>query len=156
MSENYSLGADSKLYIADALFTGDQATDVESATLTELDIVRDVTVNEVDAIADATTRASKKFRSNAATISDVTIETEIVFKKGDAQYAKLRTAKTTKAEVGIVALTGPDDEEGNEGPAGNFIVENFNTTQALEDVVKVSVTLRASSFIQIYVVPSAP
>ena len=148
----YQLGKNAVLYLASAVFTAADGAAVTAATLTAIPIVKDVTIDESDELADATTRGDGGFKTNAPVLTDLSIETTLVFHATDTQLATLRTAKTAKAEIGLAALTGPKDVAGNQGPVGNWIIERWGSEQALGDIVKIPVTFRPSSFMQIHVV----
>lgn len=152
MAFKFALGKNAKLYIAAALFTGADATDVTSADLTVVGNVKDLNINGEKAEADTTTRESGKWRSRAGTLIDGAIEYETQAKSPDETLTKIRNAWLNDTELGFVALTGDKDTEGHEGPAGNFNVMNFSRVEELEDSIRYSVTLVPSSQMQWYVV----
>ena len=132
MNEYFPLGAKAKLYFGDA--------GAALSNLTELDNVKDVTVNMDKGSADTTTRANQGFRSETPTLKEVQIECEIQFKINDAAYTALRDAWLNDTPLRLAALTGDRTESGSEGPMGDFGIKTFNRSEPLEDTIKVSVT----------------
>ena len=151
---NYKLGMNAVAYLAAALFDGNEDTDVESATLTALDQVRDVTLNLSAAQADVTTRGNNGWRGKAGTLKEASVDFEIVAKAGDAGVEALRNAFLNNTEIGLVFLDDDIDTEDAEGPAGNWTVTGFSRGEALEDAVKYNVTVEFSTFQQWYVAPA--
>lgn len=132
MNEYFPLGAKAKLYYGEA--------GVALSNLTELDNVKDVTVNMDKGSADTTTRANQGFRSETPTLKEVQIECEIQFKINDAAYSALRNAWLNDTPLRLAALTGDRATTGSEGPMGDFGIKTFNRSEPLEDTIKVSVT----------------
>jgi len=148
--ESFLLGMNAKAYLADAPFAGNTPTDVTGAALTELSNIKDLTINLETGEADITTRANNGWRATAATLKDGSLEFEMLWKPGDSNFAAIRDAWLNSTEIGVVALTGANDDTGAEGPASNFTVTSFTRSEALEEAVTVSVTLKPSSQTQWY------
>ena len=150
MAVNFKLGMNAKLYIADAVFTANDAAAVEAATLAEVDNVTNVTVTLETGSADITTRGNTGWRATAATLKDGSIEFEMVWKPSDANFSDIKDAWLNSTEIGVVALTGAIASANNEGPAGNFVVTNFSRDESLEEAIKANVTLKPASYMQWY------
>lgn len=145
------LGMNAKLYLAAATLSGDEASDVEAATWTEVDNVRDLTLNLETGEADITTRANSGWRQTLGTLKDGSVEYEAVWDDADTQFGLIKDAWLAGSEIGVAVMTGDIEVAGEEGLAGNFSVTNFTRSEALEDAIKVSVTLKPSSQSQWYV-----
>jgi len=150
MAFTYQLGMDAKLYFASTKFTGNDPSDVEGASLTEVTNAMNVTVNLEAGEADITTRGNSGWRATAPTLKDGTIEFEMLCKNPDTTLQSIRNAWLNKSEIGVVALTGDVNTGGHEGPAGNFTVTNLSRDESLEEAVKYSVSLKPSSQMQWY------
>jgi hypothetical protein len=100
---NFLLGFNAKLYLGSALFTA-TPTITGGGTLTEMDNVKDVTVNTEAATADTTTRATTGWRTQAPTLRRMELSFTMQWKPSDAQFSAIKTAYLTNAEVAAVAL----------------------------------------------------
>jgi hypothetical protein len=127
-----------------ALYFGDEGEAL--ADLTELDNARDVNLNLEKAEADATTRANSGWRATVGTLKTGTIEFEMVWKPDDAGFQAMRASYLTDALVEVACLDQDRDTSGAQGLKGSFNVTNFSRSEALEDVVKVNVTLKLYAF----------
>lgn len=151
MNFNYRLGINAKIYRTSALFTGNEASDVTSATKNEMSNVRQVAINGQAGEADISTRATSGWRATAPTLREMEVTFQMVAKSPDTDLAAIRTAWLNSSEVGLVVLTGAYDEAGNEGPAGNFTITNFSRNEDLEEAIVYDVTAKVSSFPQWFV-----
>ena len=142
---SFVLGMDHKLYYSDTpvIAANEAAYDTISNLIGN---VRDASTNLETGEADKTTRANDGWRSTAATLKDGTLEWEMVWDTSDAAFAAIQTAWETRAEIALAALDGLIATVGSQGLTGNFQITNFSRSEDLEDVAKVSVTAKASSF----------
>ena len=147
MAEEFLLGMNAKIY------QGPTGTDL--ASLTEMSNVKDVTLNLEAGEADVTTRANQGWRATAPTLRECTAEFEMLWKPGDAAFDAIIAAWLAGSEISIAAMDGAIATEGKKGLVSNCSVTNFSRSEPLEEAVKVSVTLKPSSFTQWYVVPAA-
>ena len=144
MSQTFILGMNAKIYQGAAAAT--------LATLSEMDNVKDVTLNLEAGEADVTTRANQGWRATAPTLRECTAEFEMLWKPGDAGFDAIKTAFLTSATLRLAVLTGaksPDDiapVTGTEGPLGDFAITNFSRNEPLEEGVTVSVTAKLAVF----------
>jgi len=148
MSENFVLGKDAKAYFSAALLTA--AVGPDALAWTEIDNVKDLTLNLETGEADITTRANNGWRATAATLKDGSIEFEMLWKPGDAAFEAVKDAWLASAEIAFMALDGAEDDSGREGFASNFTVTNFSRSEPLEEAITVSVTIKPSSQSQWY------
>ena len=155
MDENFKLGMDCKLYFDTTPVTDSTEAQYGGIT-TELDTVKDVTLNLETGEADITTRGNKGWRATAATLKAGSVDFEILWKPGDAGFQAFRDAWKDSAEIAVAILDGPHDAEGSQGLAGNFTVTNFSRNEPLEEAVTASVTVKPSSHNDWYTVPAAP
>lgn len=115
------------------------AAGTAAASLTEVTIARDVTVNHSAGTADMSTRG-KKYRVQDVTLNELTIDFELLYEEGDAQYELIRDAYHAQDPIALAALSGPVATTGSEGPYGDFKITNFSRSEPLEDGATISVT----------------
>lgn len=125
------------------LFAGAAGTAV--ASLDEVTICRDVTFGGDTGTADASTRASR-FRKKELTLTELTLDIELKYVPGDAEYELFRDAWLTGTPIAIAALSGPKATAGSEGPYGDWIITNFGRPEPLEDIVVVNITAELHDF----------
>jgi hypothetical protein len=116
------------------------------ASLTEMDNVKDVTLNLEAGEADVTTRANQGWRATAPTLRECTAEFEMLWKPGDTGFDAIKTAFLTSATIALAVLTGEKATSGTEGPRGDFSITNFSRSEPLEEGVTVSVTAKLAKF----------
>jgi hypothetical protein len=150
MANSYKLGKNAKFYLADSTLSGNTDSDVTGATWTEVDNVRDLTLNMEKEEADITTRGNNGWSQTAATIKDGSVEFEMLWKPGDANFEAIKDAWLNDNEIGAMALDGDKDTSDNQGPAGNWSVTNFSRSEPLREAIKANVTLKPSSQTQWY------
>lgn len=141
----FTLGKDGKFYINDTLFTVLE-TEPTSGTWTEFDNVRDLEITTDTDEIDITTRANSGFRATAATIKDSTIEFEALWKVNDTNFNAIQSAWDSSGEIAAMALDGDRTVANNSGLIGNFTVPGFSRSEPIADAMKVSITLKGSSF----------
>jgi len=133
-------GKDFKIYInTDASPYGYSG----SPTWTEWNIVRDVTRNLGNIMADSSIRATE-FYLEVPTLTQLTIDAQSVYVPSDVCLQELEAAFYDKEAVEIVVLDGPIGTIGSRGVYFVANVTKFNDTEALEGVGMVDVTLSPS------------
>jgi len=150
MADNFTLGMNAKLYYADAVLSA--IVTPLAATWNELDNAADVTLNLTTAEADITTRANSGWRATAATLRDGSIDFESVWKPADAGFIALQAAWEDGSEIGLACMDGSITTADNQGLASNFVVTNFTRTEPLAEAIRVSITVKPSSFTEWYTV----
>jgi len=143
------LGMNCKLYRGAALLDGDTVTPA-TASWTELDDVRDLTLNLQKGEADMTTRANDGWRAIWPTLKDGTIEFEALWDPDDAGFAALLSAWKNDTEIALACMDQAITTEGAEGLASNFHVLDCSRSEPLEDGVKASVVIKPSSYSEWY------
>jgi len=138
MPENYQLGMDAVMYWGSAA--------AELAAMTELDNVRDVTVNLEAGEADVTTRANSGWRATAATLRECSVDFEMVWKPGDPAFEALKDAYLAGTLIELAVLDQDRETAGAQGPKGSFAITSFSRNEALEEGITVSVTAKLSAF----------
>lgn len=151
MGANFVLGKDCKLYRC-ATALNDSANTPALATWIECGNARDLTINLETGEADITTRGNGGWKATVATLKDGSIDFEMIWRPGDTFFDAVQTAWAGSSEIALAALDGADDVDGSQGLASNFTVTNFSRSEPLEEAVKVSVTVKPSSFTEWYVV----
>lgn len=105
--------------------------------------VRDVNINLETATADVTTRGGNGFRQVAPTLSEGSIEFEMIYDTTDALYTALNSAYLNRTLIDMAFADGVIATVGTRYFRAEFAVTNFTLNQALEEAVKVSVTLQS-------------
>lgn len=146
---NFTLGLNAKLYRAAALFDGTTDAVVDAATLTEMTNVRDLSISGSTGEADVTTRGANAWRQTASTLRELEMTFEMVHDEADADYLAIIDAWLHNSEIAMVAL---NDSTGanSDGPASNWVVTQVDRDESLEEALKVSITVKASSDTQWY------
>jgi hypothetical protein len=139
-----------KIYRGNQVLAGQNAAAVNAVTWTELGNVRDVTLNLETGEADITTRANDGWRATAATLKDGGVEFEMVWNVNDAGFTAIKDAWEDSAEISLAVMSGELTTTNEEGLVSNFTVTNFSVSQALEEAITVSVTVKPSSETQWY------
>lgn len=127
----YRFGKDAKCYRGTA----------GSTAATEMDNVRDLTLNLSTVEADTTSRASTYFKSSKVIFLDASLEFEMLDEAGDTHLAAIKTAFMTKAAIALY----PKDVTGGEGLDADFYITALNRNEPLEDVVTYSVTAKPTN-----------
>lgn len=139
------LGLDCKAYY---LSTGtreswDGSTPAPAA-LTEITVIRDVTLNLSRSESDVTTRGSNGWRQTLTTLKEGEVTFQIVWDTEDASFTAIRNAWLNGTTLAAAFLTGAKDEAGAEGLYADFNVANFTRNEGLEEGVTVDVSLRVA------------
>ncbi len=138
MSQTFLLGMNAKVYQG--------ATGGELAALTEVDNVKDVTLNLEAGEADVTTRGNQGWRATAPTLRECTAEFEMLCRPGETAYEAVKTAYLSSSTIRLAVLTGDKETSGTEGPLGDFSITNFSRNEPLEEGVTVSVTAKLAVY----------
>lgn len=118
------------------LFRGEAGTTAE----TEVENVKDVTVNLESGEADVTTRKTKGWRASKATLKDASIEFGILYDTEDEDFRAFQAAYFGNTPIALFVSDG----EGN-GLDADFTITNFTQEQPLEDAISVSVTAKPTA-----------
>ena len=107
--------------------------------------IRDVTQNLETGEADVTDRSGGGWRQTAATLKDGTVEFEMLWDTSDANFTAIQAAWENSTTIEMVFLDGVITDAGNEGLRADFSVTNFSRSEALEEAMTISVTLKPSN-----------
>jgi len=146
---NFVLGMNCKLYYCTTLLDGGSNTPATLSWL-EMDNIQDLNQNLETGEADISTRANSGWEATAATLKNGAIEFEALWKPSDTAFEAFKDAWLNATEIAVMALDGSKATSGNQGLASNFSVTNFSRSEPLKEAVKVSVTLKPSSYSEWY------
>jgi hypothetical protein len=109
--------------------------------------VRDETMNMETALSDVTNRASNGWRQQVGTLSEASVDTQMVYQAGanDTQFIQIRDAFLNKSRL-LMGFFDDDPAASGEtinGLAGGFGVTNFSIGRQLEEAMMVDVTFTA-------------
>jgi len=135
----YVLGMNAGLYQGPA-----GATD--PSTMSEVDNVRDVTLNLEAGEADITTRGNSGWRATAPTLRECTVEFQMVWRPGDAVFDAIKAAFLSAGTVALAVLDQKATISGAQGPLGDFSITNFSRNEALEEAIVADVTAKLARF----------
>jgi len=124
------LGLDCKLYRGAAGATA--ATEMKNVTNVQLSLETGE--------ADITTRAAQGWKMSAATLKEASIEFEMLYDPGDADFQAVQSAFFNHTALAIFVSDGSGG-----GLDCDCVVTNFSIDQSLEEAVKVSVTLKPTN-----------
>lgn len=143
---NYVLGMKAGLYIGPAdTFTPD--------TMTELAKIKDATLSLEAGEADISTRDNDGWEATAPTLRSCSLEFELLWTPGDANFVAIRDAFLNSTEIALAALDQKRTVVGAQGPVGNFTITNFSRNESLTEAITVSVTAKLSKFDEWHTVP---
>jgi predicted secreted protein len=134
------LGDEMKLYYCAAGIGG-------TPTWTELPIVKDVKLNTSKGEADVTTRASGGWKQTVGTLTDASIEFEMVWDTASEAFQAVKDAYFGGTLIGLLMADNPLGEGGT-FPAGTEVFKadcailKFERSEPLEQAVTVSVTAK--------------
>jgi len=136
----FILGKDAKIYQG--------AAGGALGTLTEMSNVKDVTLTLEAGEADITTRANGGWRATAPTLRECTCEFEMVWKPGDSGFDAVKAAFLAGSLLELAVLDQARETTGAQGPKGSFSITSFSRSEALEEAITVSVTVKLAVFDQ--------
>lgn len=128
------LGLDAKLY-RNTASTGSPTWDLVGN-------VRDVTLNLETGEADVTTRGNDGWRATVGTLKDASIEFEMVWDTGDADFTALKDAFFNGTPIELAVMDGDISASGSQGLRAVCRIINFTRSESLEEAITVSVTAK--------------
>jgi hypothetical protein len=131
------LGLDAKLFRN----TGSYA----SPTWVEVKNVKDLTLTLQAGEADVTTRGNNGWRATVATLKDGTVDFEMVWDAGDADFVAFRDAFLDNEPIELAVMDGPITGTGSSGSQGlraSFAVTGFSRNEPLEEAITVPVSIK--------------
>ncbi|MEI8197014.1 MAG: hypothetical protein WCI73_14035 [Phycisphaerae bacterium] len=147
------LGIKAKAYI---LSTGTRATwgtadsngihgGTAPASLSEMSNISDLTLNLTKGEADATTRAANGWKVILSALKEGSIEFEMNWEPTDTNFAFLFNAWLNDTTVAVAALDQASSVSGAQGLWADFVVTGFTKKEPLQEVQKVSVTIKPAA-----------
>ena len=137
----YVLGMNAGLYQG-------TAGETDPSLMSEVDNVRDVTLNLEAGEADITTRGNSGWRATAPTLRECTVEFQMVWRPGDAVFDAIKNAFLTAGTVALAVLDQKREVSGAQGPLGDFSITNFSRNEALEEAIVADVTAKLAVFVE--------
>jgi predicted secreted protein len=128
------LGMEAKLYRNSGSF----ATPVWS----ELENVKDLTLNLEAGEADVTTRGNGGWRATIATLKDGSIEFDMVWDTADANFTSIKDAFFNGTAVEFAVMDGAIATTGSQGLRASMSITGFSRSEALEEAIMVNVTAK--------------
>jgi len=113
----------------------------DSPTWSEITCVKDVTFNAPDGEIAAPSRASV-FQLTLLSLTDASINLELVHAPSDDNFSALRSAKTGRTSVELAIMDGDIETVGSHGLRANFVVTEFARNEPVEDELTYTVTLK--------------
>lgn len=146
MATEYLLSIDANLLYG----TPDTAPEsVVIGSLDEATNVGDVEVPITKEMVDTTTRANSGWGSKTGTLKDATATFEVQAKPtGDSFLSALQSAFLNNYTIPMAFLDRDVSESGANGPLATWEVSELRIMQRLRDVVKYSVSMSLSTFIE--------
>ena len=135
----YVLGMNAGLYQG-------TAAETDPTLMTEVDNVRDVTLNLEAGEADITTRGNSGWRATAPTLRECSVEFQMVWRPGDTVFDAIKTAFLSAGTVALAVLDQKRTVIGAQGPLGDFAITNFSRNESLEEAIVADVTAKLSRF----------
>lgn len=128
------LGMAAKLYLNTGTY--------EAPTWVEVTNCKDLTLNLEKGEADVTTRGNGGWRATTGTLKDASVEFDMIYDTEDTNVATLEDAFFDGTSVGVAVMDGPIDQATSKGVRAEMEVFNFSRSEALEEAITVSVTLK--------------
>ena len=128
------LGLSAKIYRN----TGTYATPVWN----EIKNVKDLTLTLETGEADVTTRGNAGWKATVATLKDGSIEFEMVWDTADDDFGAIRDTFLNRGAMEFAVMDGDITVSGSQGLRATCMVTNFSRNEALEEAIKVSVTVK--------------
>jgi len=104
--------------------------------------VKDLTLNLEAGEADVTTRNNNGWRATIAALKDGSIDFQMVWDTGDADFTALKNAFFGNSSVELLVMSGPIDDTESEGLRATFSVTKFTRNEPLEEAITVDVTCK--------------
>ncbi len=130
------LGMQAKLYYK----TGG----VSAGTWNELTNVKDVTLTLETGEADVTTRANAGWKATVATLKDASVEWEMVWSTGDADFTAIKAAFFANAPIGLAIMDGELGTNGSQGLQADFSITQFSRSEPLAEAITVKVQAKVT------------
>jgi len=111
-----------------------------SPSWSEIDTVRDVTLQLSANEVDDTSRTTQGWRSKLSGLREWGADFEMIYDTSNTAWQKVREAYFAGTSIEILALDGDITVDGKQGLRGTVFVTSFERAEPLEDVVSNSTT----------------
>ena len=111
-------------------------------TWTEIDIIRNVTLNLEKGEADVTTRGAKGWKEVLPTLKEATIDTEAVWDAENTLFAKLLDAFLNDTNLEFLFLDGDVKTKGSQGLRAVCGIFKFSRDEQLDGALIANVSLK--------------
>jgi predicted secreted protein len=105
--------------------------------------IRDETINMQTALADVTTRAAAGWRLQVGTLSEGTIDTQMLYDTLDPDFVAFQAAFFAKTRVLMGFFDKAPTIPGAQGLIGGFAITNFSINRQLEEAITVDISFTA-------------
>jgi len=148
---SHKLGMQCKVYYSTSLLT--DAVGPGALAWLPVKRVRDLTVNAPDDEWEKTDRDSGGIKCVALTLTDLSIDFNIVKDAEEVSYQALLAAKLAKSEIALAIMDGDITVSGNAGWCANFVMPGWTEGQPVAEGVAIDITIKPGSHPQNYQVP---
>jgi len=128
------LGMEAKLYRNEGTYA--------SPTWTELQNVKDLTLNLEAGEADVTTRGNAGWRATIAALKDGSIEYDMLWDTADANFSAIKDAFFNGTNIEFAVMDGDIATTGSQGLRAEMSITGFSRSEALEEAMMVSVNAK--------------
>ena len=108
----------------------------------EIKNVKDLTLTLETGEADVTTRGNAGWRATVATLRDASVEFEMVWDTSDDDFSAIRNAFLNNTSLEVAVMDGDITTSGSQGLRATCMVTSFSRSEALEEAITVSVTIK--------------
>lgn len=123
-----------------AVTTRGDADDIDTLNWVEVLNIRDETLNMDTSLADITTRKAAGWRLQVGTLSEGSVDCQIMYDTADADFVAFEEAFFNKTRINMGFWDGPQATIGTQGLQGGWSVTNFTINRQLEEAMMVDVT----------------
>lgn len=107
--------------------------------------VKDLTLSMENGEADVTTRCGAGFREYVPSLTDVTVDFQMIYDPSDARWEDLRAAFFDKTTEEFLVLDGAVATSGSEGLRFHAFVRSFTRNETLGEAIMSDVSLRPTA-----------
>jgi len=143
---SFTLGKDAVAYFSSSLISDMSSATTVLASATEVENIKDLTINLTKGESDITVRGDGGWTVRAPTLKDATISTQVKWLPGDTFFDACLDSFLNDTEFAFFALDDDKDVDGAQGPVGNWSVFNLTRNENLAEAIMADVELKVSSF----------
>ena len=121
------------------------AFDVTTPLWVTVTNIRDETVSLDTSLADITTRKAAGWRLQVGTLSEGTVDANVMYDTSDADFTAFQDAYFNKTPLLMAFMDGDIAVTGNQGLKGAFMVTTFGINRQLEEAMAIDITFTATA-----------